>query len=122
MNFKYLAKVTQEGDIEIENIGNCAINANNDLAFEWLLIIKTIMGVTEVIEYGPFLSDLKDYSPANVSCSYNRFDFNEAKIKKRISSFLNDGYRNITQAFEIPFEEAEPKIKNLLELLRKDDD
>lgn len=122
MNFKYLAKVTQEEDIEVENIGNCVIDAYNNLAFEWLLIINTVAGKTEIIEYGPIIADVETYLPASVSYTYNKIDFSESKIIKRISSFLNDGYRNITQAFEIDIKEAKSKIKNMVEFLEEHDD
>ena len=103
--------------IELEDIGNVCLDTFNDLGFEWILIIHTKEGLTEIIEYGPLISDLK-YPPANVSYTYNRFDFSEKKVKKRIDTFLNDTYRNITQAFEIPFVDAKEKIRNLVEFIK----
>lgn len=116
MHFDYLVKLKKEESIDIENIGNCAIEVWNNLGFEWLLIIKTNEGLTEVVEYGPLLPDIK-YPPANVSYTYSRFDFSESKISKRIDKFLNDGYRNITQAFEISRDEAASRMRNLVEFL-----
>ena len=112
MNFEYLAKIKKESSIDIENIGNCALDVFNDLGFEWVLLIHTKEGLTQIIEFGPTLADI-DYPPARVNCSYERMDFSESKIINRITKFLNDGYRNVTQAFEITQEEAKSKMKNL---------
>lgn len=112
MNFEYLVKIKKESSIDIENIGNCAIDVFNDLGFEWVLLISTKEGMTQIVEFGPTLPDI-EYPPARVNCSYERIDFSEAKIINKISKFLTDGYRNVTQAFEITQEEAKNKMKSL---------
>ncbi len=114
MNFEYLVKVKKESSINIDNIGNCALDVFNDLGFEWLLLIHTKEGNTQIVEFGPLLPDL-DYPPAKMSYTYDRIDFSEGKIINRISKFLNDGYRNVTQAFEITQQEAKDKMKNLVD-------
>jgi hypothetical protein len=68
--------------------------------------------MTHIVEFGPTLADI-EYPPARVNSSYERLDFSESKIINRITKFLNDGYRNVTQAFEITQEEAKAKMKNL---------
>lgn len=116
MHFDYLAKVQRQESIDIENIGNCAIDVYNDLGFNWVLIIKTIEGVTHIIEFGPTLPDIVAL-PEKVIYDYDRIDFNEKKIKRIIDSFLNDYTKNVTQAFEIGFEEAKSKIRNLVDYI-----
>ena len=116
MNFEYLITTKKEQSIDIKNIGTCALDAYNDLGFEYLLIIKTREGLTEIIEYGPLIPDL-EYLPANVSYTYNRIDFSESKIIKRINKFLVEGCRGITQVFEIELEEAKEKIRNLVDFV-----
>lgn len=116
MRFEYLVKIQKESSIEIDNIGNCALDVFNDLGFEWLLIIHTVEGTTQIVEFGPLLPDL-DYPPAKVSYTYDRMDFSESKLHTRISKFLTDGYRGVTQAFEISKEEAKDKMKSLVDYL-----
>lgn len=116
MNFDYLVKIKKESSINIDDIGNCAIDVYNDLGFEWLLIIHTVEGNTQIVEFGPILPDL-DYPPAKVVYTYDRMDFAEGKIINRIQKFLNDGYRAVTQAFEISKEEAKDKMKSLVDYL-----
>lgn len=117
MKFEYLYKIEVQESIDIEDIGNCAIDAYNDLGYEWMLLIVTHDGNTEIIEYVPILPDLENYSPSRVSCSYERMQFRESKVSKVIDKFLNDSYKGITQVFEISPEEIIPKIKNLTEFL-----
>lgn len=112
MRFEYLVKIKKESSIDIENIGNCAIDVYNDLGFEWVLLVHTKEGTTEIIEFGPIIPDI-EYPPAKMIHTYDRMDFSESKINTRISRFLTDGYRNVTQAFEITQQEAKDKMKNL---------
>ena len=111
MNFEYLVKIQKESSIDVDDIGNCALDVYNDLGFEWVLLINTREGTTEIIEYGPIIPDL-EYPPTKVLYTYDRMDFSEKKIINRISSFLNDGYRYVTQAFEISKNEAMHPIIN----------
>ena len=53
MNFDYFTVQTVMANIEIEDIGNCAIEANNDNGEFWYLIIRTTLGSTQIFEYGP---------------------------------------------------------------------
>ena len=62
MRFEYLVKIKKESSIDIENIGNCAIDVYNDLGFEWVLLVHTKEGTTEIIEFGPIIPDI-EYPP-----------------------------------------------------------
>ena len=42
---------------------------------------------------------------------------NKNDAGQRIDKFLTDGYRNITQAFEIEQKEAKEKMKNLVDYI-----
>jgi hypothetical protein len=114
MEFEYFYVTAVNASIDIDDIGNCALDVFNDLAFEWVLLIRTIEGTTEIVEFGPIIADI-EYPPAKMSYTYDRIDFNEGKIINRISKFLNDGYRGVTQAFEIEQKEAKEKMKNLVD-------
>lgn len=116
MNFEYLVKIKKESSINIDDIGNCALDVFNDLGFEWLLLIHTKEGLTQIVEFGPLLPDI-EHPPTKVSYTYDRLDFAEGKIINRISKFLTDGYRGVTQAFEITQQEAKEKMKNLVDYI-----
>lgn len=97
MRFEYLQRVVVEADLEVENIGECVIEATNDIAEFFYLIIKTQLGWTEVLEYGPCLPDM-DILSSNYNIKYSRFEFNSSKIERIIDKFLNEPKRVITQA------------------------
>lgn len=97
MTFDYLERVVVDGQLEVDDIGQCAILGRNDLGEEWYLFIKTELGWTEIIEWGPVIPDF-DLLPATVNISYNRIEWSSYKIEKTIDKFLNNPKRGITQA------------------------
>lgn len=114
--FEYLARVVVDGDITVEDIGNCAIKANDDLGKEWYLITSTDLGWTEIFEVGPIIPDMHEL-PVSVIWSYRRIEYSESKISKTIDTFLNDGRRQITQAQEVSKEEAKSNFRNLADYI-----
>lgn len=104
MNFKYYYATTVMADIDIDDIGHCAIEAHNDIGEFWYLVIRSELGSTQIFEYGPTCH--MDVLEKAVNCSFRRIEFNEKKINKAIDSFLNNPYRNITCAEEIEISEA----------------
>ena len=116
MNFEYFTVTTVMADIEIEAIGNCAIEANNDNGEFWYLVIRTNDGLTQVFEYGPTCHT--GILEKSVNCSFQRINYSESKIKKAIQSFLNNPYRTITQAREITLDEALNECDDMLIYMR----
>ena len=104
MTFDYLERVVVESQLEVDNIGECVLRANNDVAEEFYLIIKTELGWTEVLEYGPCVPDL-DMLQMNYQITYNKFEFNQGKIERIIDKFLNNPKRVITQAAVVELED-----------------
>lgn len=96
--FDYFYTTKVNAQLCINNIGNCAIKANDDIGNNYFLLIKTKMGSTFIIEYGPYNSELK---PNHVSYLFDKLDYNEYKIEKRIEKFLTSPSRCITQAEEV---------------------
>lgn len=113
--FEYMQVVMVGAQLEIDEIGECAILARNDLGAEYYLLITTTMGLTEIIEYGPCVPDIQ-LLPKSVTYKYSRFDYSEFKIEKVIDKFLNSN--GITYA-EVTTEETIRKlIKNPVDHLR----
>ena len=99
MIFEYLQRIVVDGQIDIENIGQCFLRAFNDFGEEFYLLIKTDLGITEVLEYGPCTPDL-ELLPPSYHVSYDRFDYSQTKIERIIEKFLNNPKRAITQVEE----------------------
>lgn len=119
MQIDYFLETIVNGSLEVENISNCAIEANDDIGNFYYLIIRTKMGISNVLEFGP----VSEYdSPSTAYQKFKRAEINEGKLKKIVSDFLNNELRKITQAKEISFEEAYEKYPSMLEYLKKDFD
>ena len=116
MKFDYLQRIVVEGQLDVENIGDCVIVANNDLGREYYLVIKTLLGWTEILDYGPYTPDFimlhNEYS-----VKYSRIEYNETKIEKVIERFLNDPKRMITQAKISTLEEVREFLVNPIDKL-----
>lgn len=97
MTFEYLQRVVVDGTLEIDNIGECTIQGNNDLGEFFYLIIVTELGWTEILDYGPCVPDF-DILQANYQIKYQRIEYNQGKLERIIDKFLNDPKRMITQA------------------------
>jgi hypothetical protein len=115
--FEYFTKLVVLNDIEIEDIAECCLCANNDLNEKWILIISTELGVTDIFEIGPVISSM-DKLPDYFTCSYRRVDYSDYKISKIIDKFLNDSSRGITQAVEIDKEEAKSCFVDLARYIK----
>lgn len=117
MTFDYLRTVQAMDFIEIPDIGNTCVCAINDDAEEWYLIITTKNGWTNITSFGPLEVDSDDHLKNSFNFNYFERDFEEKKIKKTISDFINNPKHEITQVFEVEKEEAINKfnkIKNRL--------
>ena len=114
MQFEYLQQITAQESIDINDIGNTCIQCFTAYGETKVLIIKTVDGITEVIDYGYINVDVEEL-PDTVSYNYNRFQFNQQKLIKIINKFIND--REIIQVLEISFEEAKNVIKNLVDCM-----
>ena len=105
------------GQLDVEDIGNCAIEANDDLGIYYYLVIETYLGFTKIFEYGPVQPDFNELNKS-VSCLFNRIEFNDKKISKRIYTFLNAPTRNITQAQMVDKNYALDGCKDIIEYMR----
>lgn len=111
MKFDYLKRTVSDDCIEIADIGNCALHAFSDLGDEYVFVVRTVLGQTEIFFSGPFSTQSSDL-PQSFECTYTRFPFSEKTIKKNINNFLN-GYFKITQVFEINPAEAKTYFRNI---------
>ena len=58
MDFEYMRRVLMDGVLSGDDMGNCTIIANNDVADTFVLVIKTELGWTEIFEAGPIVPDM----------------------------------------------------------------
>lgn len=114
MNFPYLYTQQNLDSINIEDIGNVALQANNDSCECWYLTISTNLGWTKIQSFGPVNLE-GDILPYHFQYNYDYIEYNDVKLIKRIDKFINDPKRLITQIFFTSEEEVIRKLKNLHE-------
>ena len=111
MNFEYAVQPRATADIEIEDPYNCCLKANNLLHEEYYLYIKTVMGETQIVYYGPHT----EKKPKDIGYSYSRIPFSEKKIQGIIDKFLNS--HDIFQAEEVDLEDIRSCFENLIDIV-----
>jgi hypothetical protein len=77
-------------NIEIEDIGNVALRCTNAKLRDYYIVVKTYLGKTALISFGPLVSDV-DALVDNMSLTFKKFDFKESTIEREIEKFINDG-------------------------------
>ena len=117
MQFDYFQQIATMATLDIDDVGNCAIEAYNDRGELRVLIISTVMGQTQIMEYGPILVDLEAITK-DVNCSLNFFQYSLGKIKKRIQKFLDNTYAAITQALVVDKQEALEKCISIIDYMK----
>lgn len=112
--FDYQQVIMVGAQLEVPDIGDCAILGRDDLGQEYYFITMTKSGFTDIIEYGPAIPDF-DALPKKVTYKFDRIDYSEFKIEKRIDKFLT-GYP-ITYAEVTSIEEIGEFIKAPLDYI-----
>lgn len=110
MTFEYLQRIIVDAQLDVDNIGECVLLGRNDLGEEFYLIIRTDMGWTEQINFGPVTPEV-DILPFNINLTYARFEFNQAKLMRAIDKFLNDPKKMITQADVVEIDSIQEGIQ-----------
>lgn len=124
MEFKYCYTQTYLDVLDVENLGNCFIEAFGDNGTRMYLWIRTEYGFSKILEAGPYVDDGK-IPCKECTLSYTQTSFTEPKMIKKIESFLNTIRYHITQAFdkqeEYTEEEKFEKLYNLINYMEKEE-
>lgn len=113
-NFNYSYEETSTADIQIEDVGNVVLKAINLQQQCWILYIKTVLGFTSILQYGPY--SLDGIRQQYCQSTYSRFEYSEYKLSKIIDNFINNPRYMITQVIEIDEYEARDDIQPMLEV------
>lgn len=116
MNFEYMFTTQASASIDIEDLGNFIIQAYSDIGQSSILIVKTILGNTQIIEYGPFYIDDNKMNQ-HIETMYDNISFDIKKIINKVTKFLDSKKIRVTQVVEKTFDEVKDSIKNPLDFL-----
>ena len=87
--------------IDIPDIGNFFLETiDEDNMFYYYLMVKTCLGTSSILSYGPIVPDV-ELLPDKYSICFERIQFNDKKVMTWITKWLNDRNKNITAAYII---------------------
>ena len=119
MIIDYSVQKTFEQSLIIDDIGHFYIRCYGSSIIdgapcecEYYMAANTVMGKVSILKYGPIIPDL-GIMLNGFNVSYKELKFNEKKIEKEVSLFLNDnpkGIYNVEEISEDEFLEQIPAI------------
>lgn len=117
MQVNYNGEATFLGELEIEDIGEFAVEASNDEGMFWYYLVRTVYGVATISTSGPRIPDV-EMLPKTFSQSRHQITYKEDKILADITKFLNDPKKKITKAELIDIDDAIDQFVNFQDYLR----
>ena len=119
VDFEYNKQWVPQNLLNLEEVGQCAIEACNDDGMFFYLIVSTVLGEAVIASCGPVIPDV-DEIPDGYCCSMYRMEYKEDKLVKTISMWLNHKDRKITEAKEVSLTEALDQFRDLGSYLSKE--
>lgn len=117
MTFEFNQQLMPQNLIDIENVGDFALEGINDEGNFWYLIVKTSLGVATLASCGPVVPDI-NLLPSGYCTYLSRMEYKEDKLAKQINMWLNDKSKKLTQANIIEIEDALDQFRDLGEYMR----
>lgn len=112
MQFEFNQQLMPQSLVEVEEIGEFALEGWNDEGYYYYLIIKTILGTSIISTCGPVVPDI-DILPAGFKITLDKTAYKEDKLIKNISYFLNDRSKALTYAQVITVDDALKQFRDL---------
>lgn len=105
MIFEYSVQKVCNESIDVVDIGNTALRCTNSRLDNYYIILKTTMGKTSILKFGPVCPDV-EVLLNDFTASYKKIDYKETSICKEIDKFINDFRKEINNIEEITEYEA----------------
>lgn len=105
MVFEYSIQKVFNQTIDVVDMGNTALRCTNRYKDNYYIILKTIMGKTHIIKFGPVCPDI-DILLDDFFVNYKKLDYKEGAIIKEIDKFINDVKKDIDTVEEVTEYEA----------------
>ena len=115
--FEFNQQLMPQSLVDIDNIGQFALEATNDEGYFWYLILVTSLGNVTVASCGPVIPDV-NLLPSGYTCSMYQMEYKEARIEKTINNWLNDRGKALTEAHLVNIEDALCEFRDLGTYLR----
>ena len=95
-SFEYVKRIMADDTIEIDDICNFSLKANDDLGHVYYLTASTYEGWITMLECGPFSDITPPGQPIYMNWNYTKMQADKRKISRIIEQFLNNPKRVIT--------------------------
>lgn len=86
--FNYNGEVIFSEEFDVDSVGNVCLHAIDSIGANYFLYIKTTLGITECLEFGPILILEDETLEDTYSIVCSRFEYSDASCVKKIQSFL----------------------------------
>ena len=117
--FEFNNQFVPQSLVDIENIGQFAIEASNADGYFWYLIVSTSLGTVTIASSGPCIPDV-NLLPGGYACSFYTMEYKENKLEKAINTWLNDRGKCLVEARVVEIEKALDEFRDLGEYLRNE--
>ena len=99
-NVKFGVKSSYENEIDIDDIGNVCLEAVDDAFQTYYLVIRTSLGTTTIVEYGPLVPDV-GLLPKTTDIRFKRMGYKADAISNIINKFLAHRYQHKIESASI---------------------
>ena len=105
--FKYCGEVSFQKDFEVESVGNICLHAIDSLGVHYFLFIKTVLGFTSCLEFGPIVVLESDMLDDGYTITFSRFEYSDNACTKVIQKFLRNRKSILLKTKKVPIEFVE---------------
>ena len=116
MQFDYKKTITLSESVEIEDIGEFAIECSDFDNLYYYMIVTTYLGYTHILTYGPIIPDI-DKIPSGYNVYYKCITFKEESLIKEINKFITDTKKDIVRVEVVNKKDAFNQLKNFESLI-----
>ena len=112
-NIKFNRQSTYVDSLCVEDIGNCALEALDNLGQCHYIIVKTVQGQSYILSFGPVIPDL-DELPKTFKVEYYYTQYNDKKLAKSLQTWAaGQKSINFEQINQISMDEALSQLPNI---------
>jgi len=113
MLLDYSVQKTFEQTVDIVDAGNTALRCENNEGDEFYIITKTVRGKTSILFFGPVTPDMNCSFNPGFDMNFMQLNYDEKKIEKSFSSYVNDPRKKIINIEECTEYEALQEVPDV---------
>lgn len=112
MTAEFNQQLMPQSSVDIDEMGQFALEAWNDDGMYYYLVVRTLLGTTTIATCGPVVPDV-ELLPSGFSMTLDKMPYKEDKLAKTINFWLNGKDKKLTNAVTIKPEDAIENFRDL---------